>query len=101
VRTSFPAWTLRAFAFAVCFLGSGIFFWWGREDLANRLGYTLWLWASPEDRANFFRLLVATAAIPLAVSLLAGIAGAIGCNAAFRRKWRGRLTRRLAPRGRR
>jgi hypothetical protein len=98
MKKSLPALVLAlladALTFGLCCVTFWLLFRLCRTDFANRVGYLLWLRASPEDQVNYFRLLFVKRTLPLAASLVAGATGV----AIFNRAWRQRALARIRQR---
>jgi hypothetical protein len=86
-------------AFVVCFSACLAIHLVARNSFSDRVGYWLWLRASPEDQINYFRLVLAAQVLPIAVSFVAGVAGVVPVEKIVRRYWHPRTLRRSGRSG--
>ena len=64
-----------AAAFLVPFFVASLLIQIFRTDFSNRVGYLLWLWASPEDELNYYRQGFILSLVKFLLPFLAGCAG--------------------------
>jgi len=67
--------TIYMAAFLLPAAGYSLLYFFLSRAANNRIGYILWLWASTEDRLNFFRLLLIDSYFKFILPLLAGLVG--------------------------